>query len=625
MDLCLLLSIHNSILSKAPNKTLTLGREGAGIIMFTSKLKAISSAIQVAREAIRLMITASWKRVVLLCVNLTVLGVVPVIMAWIAKLIVDIVAKNITGNIYLYIIAEAVLALLFLLALKTQSLLQDSLRHRVNAYLKQEVAAHTSKQAISLFDDAQKQNLLQRAWQEIGFRPLLLLTSLTSIVKDVITASTFLILICTIHPIFALVLVLAALPALFFSPQSSTVVYDIHLRATVEARRTEYLEQLLIKPQAAKEVRLFNLAPWFLEQIKAFYVKWLKDNDRALWLRMVQMFTTESIMVVVQYGAYAFIAIQALKGNFTIGTFTFLVAVLKMLQSSLGQISSQLASLNEQRLFLTELTTYLDSEYALTNGSKKVDSDNVGTLSFHDVSFAYPNSDKLVIEDMNLTLRAGEATALVGANGAGKTTLVKLITRLYDTTSGKITLDDVNLKDYDLVDLRSQFATVMQDFGKYAFSLKENITLNKTFDQRTFADALSNSQVSDFIDAMPKKLDTALSRQFDTDGIELSGGQWQRVALARAMYGNAPILILDEPSSALDVEAEEELFRAYKTLTQNRISLLITHRFNTVQFADRILVLEDGKIVEDGSHQELMSLGGKYAAMFSKQRSAYEI
>ncbi len=291
---------------------------------------------------------------------------------------------------------------------------------------------------------------------------------------------------------------------------------------------------------------------------------------------------------------------------------------------------TSLGQMFEHSLFLSDLTRFLEQkpQIGAPLKPKQVPSKVANGLKLEHVRFAYPGSENAVFEDLTLELRTGETTALVGINGAGKTTLVKLLTRLYDPQSGAVKLDGIDVREFDPLEYRQRFGVILQDFIKYKLSAQDNIVfgdISKKPEFKNLERVAQDAGALELIEGLPESWDTMLGRQFHVRGQDLSGGQWQRVALARALYRDAPILLLDEPSAALDAEAEMELFLRYKELVQNKLSLLITHRFNTVKMADRIVVLENGQILEDGSHGELMRLHGRYAEMFEAQASGYQV
>jgi len=327
------------------------------------------------------------------------------------------------------------------------------------------------------------------------------------------------------------------------------------------------------------------------------------------------------------YACYASLVIDAWHGHISIGTLTFLAGAVAAANTQLQMVFTQFSHVSEQALYLTDLVALLDTKPTIRFSPKALPAPRriEQGIEFRNVSFQYPGSNRLVLNDLNLRIDAGEHVALVGENGEGKTTLVKLVARLYEPTSGTILLDGTDLRDYSLEDLRRQFAIVFQDFCRYDFPLRENIGVGKVDrirDDEALWEAAYKSGMNGFVSRLPDRMDQMLGRRFE-GGVDLSGGQWQRVALARAYIGNAQLLILDEPTAALDAAAEAEVFQKFADLMQDKTSIIISHRFSTVRMADRILVLADGQVAEEGTHSGLTVAGGRYARLFELQAANY--
>jgi ATP-binding cassette subfamily B protein len=338
----------------------------------------------------------------------------------------------------------------------------------------------------------------------------------------------------------------------------------------------------------------------------------------------------DALSVLVQHAALAFVVLQVARGRASLGDLTLLVAALAGVRSGLTQALASLGDLLENSLFFQDLTTFLAEKPRLVRPArpKPVPSAPRLGLRLEEVTFAYPGARDLMFDGLSLDLRSGQATALVGVNGSGKTTLVKLLARLYDPQDGRITLDGIDIREFDPREYRSRLAVVLQDFERYQLSARENVSHGRPegpLEEPLLEQAARSAGALELIEGLPDGWETLLGRQFHVRGQDLSGGQWQKIALARALYRDAPVLLLDEPTAALDAEAEAELFRRYQDLMRGRLSLLITHRFNTVRFADRIVVLDGGRVAEDGTPEELLRQGGRYAAMFLAQADAYRM
>jgi ATP-binding cassette, subfamily B, bacterial len=551
----------------------------------------------------------------------------PVAMAWTAKLLLDtIIQKKSYSEMFVLVVLEGGLALLTLAAFKWRIYLQETIRHRVNAFLKLSMARQASRQDLEFFEHPEQLMQFQLAWAESGFRPVLLVISIIQLIAGVLTVAAFMSSLGVIEPILALCVLVAIIPALIFASSSSVQIFGAFEDSTPEARRAGYLEEMLTQATYAKEIRLNQLSPIFDTQLQLFYQQSTKHIIKSTAHQNWGAFWGQGLMIITQYTVVMVAALKTLNNDLTLGEFSFFVIAYSQLRNTLGQIVNDLGSIAEHSLFLRNTFAFLAKipQIKTPKSPQEIPQPIQHGIRLENLCFTYAGAKLPIFENLNLELKMGQATALVGINGAGKTTLVKLITRLYEPQSGRILIDGIDIKELDIDQYRKKIATIMQDFGRFSFSLEENITLFSDVDESKMTQAIQLAGASEIVEQLEHSLKTPLSKSFDNHGTELSGGQWQRIALARALYRNAPIL-LDEPTAALDPEAEAALFDHYKTLTQGKLSLLITHRFNTVKLADRILVLENGKIIEDGSHHELMSLGGRYAQMFDVQASAYQV
>jgi ATP-binding cassette, subfamily B, bacterial len=559
------------------------------------------------------------------------LALLPSAMGFVAKLILDQLALKISDHQtqVLYLLGlEAGMALLLAILASLMDVLRAVLRDRVQQHLRLRVAEQAAQLDLEFYERPGHYDAFARARQELGFRPFLMAFALITAFTAFVKALGFLITVAITHPLMAVLLLLAAIPSFILTGRSGQQVYTAQDLLTPEARRASYFEGLLTSDQAAKEVRLNGLSKYLLNEFKLHLSSIFLINQRLNYSRGRNSSLSDVIAVAAQYFALAIALLQAVQQRLSVGDYVLLTLALAGVRSGMTMFLSNLAEFKTHSLFFTDLERFLALKPQLQTPMAQRKAPRVIQQGFvlENIDFTYPGTNQPVIQGLNLELRANQVTALVGLNGAGKTTLVKLLTRLYDPTAGRILLDGVDLREFDLQTYRQRLGVVWQDFNRFHVSFKENIIFGQPDDPLNLEklnQSLQDAELEAILNGLPEGLDTQLGRQFHVRGHELSGGQWQRLALARALYKDAPILILDEPSSALDPQAETALFARYREITQQRLSLLITHRFNTVQMADRIVVLGQGKVVEDDSHRNLLKLDGHYANLFNQQAKSY--
>jgi ABC-type multidrug transport system, ATPase and permease components len=524
----------------------------------------------------------------------------------------DLVTKSgMTPHLWFLFFCELVLVVCTSVLKYISDLCNTRLRDHTQHALRLRINQQAATLDLDFFEMPGNYDTFAKAQSEIGVRPVMLVIALFSVLEDLITVAGFFIVVLAFQPILAIALVLAAVPAFIVSQGSSFLRYATHDMLTEEGRKAAYIDELLTKDIYAKEVRLYNLAPTFITWNKEYTHHRLSLLAKLALKASRRFGVADLFSVIIQCIGLLWVIYQTAIGNVSLGDFTLLAGAIEMVRLRLSGALTALGDVYENSLFISNLTTFLDLKPKLIapDHPASVPSHITSGIRFENVSFAYAGSIRKVFDRLNLELRANEATALVGVNGAGKTTLVKLLSRLYDPTEGRITLDGIDIRQFDPDEYRRRIAVILQDFVRYQLSAKDNIVLGRAEeapDEKQMREAAQKANVLEMVERFPEKWETMLGRQFHVRGQDLSGGQWQRMALARVLYRNAPILVLDEPTSALDAEAEAELFLQYRELTRGKLSLLITHRFNTVQEADRILVLEHGQILEDGTHETLL-------------------
>ncbi|MDE0098649.1 MAG: ABC transporter ATP-binding protein [Truepera sp.] len=586
-------------------------------------------ALNVIPQALHLIRESSAKAFFLSVSAIALVGVAPAAMGVLTKLMVDRLASGSTFDkgmrlLILLLLAFAVIASI---AQQASDYWRIKMRNQLQQHLRHEIAKHAATLDLSFFERPSNYDMFDRARRDLGFRPFVMSYALIFAFQQLVVVLGFTITVIAFQPLLALALMISALPTLFVAGKTSTEVYSSQSSLTPKRRRADYLDRILTEDRYAKEVRLYNLAPQLLKKFSRLTSEIFSENIRILKARTVRFIGADAISVTIQYFALVFVVLRVVTGSATVGDFTLLLVALTNVRQGLTEMLAQLGEVYENSLFFNDLTRFLAEEPKIVSPHHPQSiPKRVRELALENVVFAYPGSAETIFDGLSLELRAGEVTGLVGINGAGKTTLVKLLTRLYQPQQGKITLNGIDISLFDFHEYRDCFGVLLQDFARYQFTARENILLgryNDSANRNRLLQAATEAGATTMVETLPEGWETWLGRQFHDRGQDLSGGQWQRIALARMLYRDAPILVLDEPSAALDAEAEAALFDDYKSLTANKTTLLITHRFTTVRMADRILVMEDGKVIEEGTHTSLLKLGGRYAKLFNAQAKAF--
>lgn len=607
-----------------------------GPIPSTEPSKSFTGVFRYLVRAIRLAWTTNRLLTVGLAALTLLMGALPAAIAWIGAAIVDAVvtASQLHGaggfDTYrhtLFLVGlEGLVVTVLAAAQRGQSTCQSLLR----AELGQRVNAMILEKALTLelaqFEDSEFYDKLTRARREASTRPLSMVMRTFSLTQNAVTLFSFAAILLRFSPIAVLLLLVAGLPVFFAEAKFSGDAFRLFRWRSPETRRQLYLESALSSDSAAKEVKLFALGPLFLERYRQIFTS-LYREDRALTLRRDTWgFALGLLATLTLYGAYGWIAARAIAGSITLGAMTMYLALFRQGQTALSTALGSIGGLYEDNLYLSNLYEYLDQPVPERTGRAQAGPDPTDGIRFERVSFSYPDAPTPALADVSLHIRPGESLALVGENGSGKTTLIKLLTRLYPPTQGRILYEGLDLTEWDEATLHERIGVIFQDFTRYQLKVGENIgagDVSAFADRNKWREAAAMGLADPFIQELPAGYDTQLGKWFQ-DGRELSGGQWQKIALARAfMRTEAKVLVLDEPTAAMDAAAEAEIFAHFRSLTRERIAILISHRFSTVRMADRIGVLDGGRIVEFGSHDELMALGGRYAHLFTLQAQGY--
>jgi len=503
-----------------------------------------------------------------------------------------------------------------------ESLLGDLFANRLSVRLMQ----HAATLDLAQFEDAETYDHLERARRQttgrIGLFALLLSTA-----QDLITLASLAAVLLVQLPWLLLLLTIAVLPAFLGEAHFASLGYSLLFRWTPERRLLDYLRYMGASDESAKEVKLFGLSGFLVDRYAKLSDKFYEENKRLAVRRNIVSTLLVTLGTLGYYSAYAVIIYRTVLGRFSIGTLTFLAGSFRASRDLIQRILLALSQIYEQSLYLSDLFTFFDVTPSVVSkpGAGPVPRPIREGFRFENVGFRYPGSERWAVRGLTFSFQPLERIALVGENGAGKTTLVKLLARLYDPDEGRILLDGVDLRDYDLSSLRQNIGIIFQDFVRYDFVLRENIGVSQIAalaDDARIQEAARQSRADSVAARLPQGYDQMLGQRFD-GGVELSGGEWQKVALGRAYMRDAQVLILDEPTAALDARAEYEVFLRFAELTKGRMAVLISHRFSTVRMADRILVLQDGRLVDDGTHDQLVARGGLYAELFSLQAAGY--
>ncbi|MEX0968093.1 MAG: ABC transporter ATP-binding protein [Bacteroidia bacterium] len=558
---------------------------------------------------------------------------IPLAQLYIGKLLIDEVIRLISagtegGLNYLWLLVALELALAIFSDLLNRgitlcdSLLGDLISNRTSVML----IEHAARLDLYHFEDATFYDKLERARRQTISRTVLM-SQVLSQFQDIITLLFLAGGLVAFNPWLLLILVVAVIPAFLGETHFNERTYSLSRSWTPERRELDYLRYIGASDETAKEIKVFNLSGFIAERFRVLADKYYYANRklalrRSLWGSGLSTFGT-----LAYYAAYVYILLQTVSGAITVGSLTFYAGSFERMRGLLQAIMSRFSQIAEGALYLQDLFDFfaIKPNIALGENKRKVPRPIQQGFTFEDVGFKYLNSDKWALRHVSFHLKAGEKLALVGENGAGKTTLVKLLARLYDPAEGRILLDGIDLKEYDLHDLRQAIGIIFQDYVRFQLSAAENIAVGDIVDVSN-RPRITTSAVKSLADSVISKLPDAyeqrLGKRFQ-DGVELSGGEWQKVALARAYMRDAQLLILDEPTAALDARAEHEVFLRFSELISGKSAVLISHRFSTVRMADRILFLENGQRKEMGTHQELLAKGGKYAELFRLQAKGY--
>ena len=560
-------------------------------------------------------------------------GVLPGAVAYVSKLLVDaVLLASQSGDVELRNYAFKIVGLELILVVTVaafqrglstcSSLLRALLSQRVNQIILEKALTLS----LSHFEDAKTYDKLSQARRRASSKPLALVERTFGLLQNCISLVTYGGLLLSFSPWAVLLLVVAGIPSFAVETAFSGEAFRLFKWQSQETRQRAYLEMLMAREDYVKEVKLFNLGPLLLNRFNTiFHTLYKQDRDltlrRSFWGFALGLFSTVGL-----YGAYLWVVYETVQGNITLGDMTMYLLVFKQGQAAVTASLTAIGLMYEDNLYVSNLYEFLAEPVEPDSGTAKVGAKPGDGVRFEGVKFQYPGAKGNALDGIDLHLKPGEKLALVGENGSGKTTLIKILTRLYQPSEGRVLLDGTPLQEWDLDTLRERVGVIFQDFVRYQFLVGENIgvgDVDNFENEERWERAAEKGLAKEFIPDLPMGYQTQLGRWFK-DGRELSGGEWQKVALSRAfMRLKSDIVVLDEPTSAIDAEAETKIFEHFRYATADQMAMLISHRFSTVRIADTIVVLQDGKIIEKGSHEDLVALGGRYAQLFEMQAAGY--
>ena len=604
----------------------------SGVAEFKGSWRERFSALRNLPAVLRFVWESGRAVVVLGLIARVIAALLPPALFWVSKLIIDTIV-HINGThqpagtrLWWLVAAEFALAVTTGILGRAIDYLDALLAGRYMHHVSVRVMEHAASLDLLAYEDPAFYDRLERARVQATDR-LYMIQAMGRLIQQVITTITLSVQIMLFSPWLLLMLVVGVLPAFAGETHFAFLGYAKNFRQTPVRRQLDYLRILGGRKEAAKELRLFGLKNFLTTRFKTLSTKVYEEDVDLARRKAVAGSLLSVIGTAGYYTAYVFAVWKTVAGVFSLGTLTLLANAIREASSNLQQTFSTLSTIADQALFLTDLIAFFEMTPTIASKPNALPAPRPiqRGFEFRNVSFRYPGSSRLILNGLNFYLRPGERVALIGENGEGKTTIVKLLTRLYDPFEGQVLLDGVDLREYNLEDLYREIGVIFQDFMRYEMTARENIAVGRIEqidNLELIEQSAQKSMADDVVGKLPAGFNQMLGRRFE-GGVDLSGGEWQKVALARAYLRDAQVLILDEPTSALDARSEYEVFQRFAELTAGKMALFISHRFSTVRMADRIVVLENGRIAEEGDHDALTQLGGRYAEMFELQAASY--
>jgi ATP-binding cassette subfamily B protein len=559
-------------------------------------------------------------------------ALIPLAMLDVTRLIIDAVVQHrehhfpLRPHFWWLVALEFGFAAVGTVLARTTDYCDTLLADKFTRHISIRIMEHASRLDLSSYEDPVFYDKLERARVQATDR-LGMIQAVGRVMQQIITTATLAAGIAYFSPWLLLILIVCVVPAFLGESHFAFLGYSLNFGQTPVRRQLDYLRVLGASKESAKELKLFGLSRFITSRFAELSDQIYEQNVALARRRLIAGALLSLLSTVGYYGSYAFVIYQTVAGQLSVATLTFLAGAIAAASNNIQMVFSTFSSIADQALFLTDLLVFFGVRPTVHSkpGALPAPRPIQRGFEFRNVSFTYPGTSRLVLNNLNMRLEPGQRIALIGENGQGKTTIVKLLTRLYDPTAGEILLDGVDLREYDIEDLCSQTAVIFQDFMRYEMTASENIAVGQIEERTNLAkirSAARKSLADGVIGRLPAGYDQMLGRRFE-GGIDVSGGEWQKLALARAYLRDAQLLILDEPTASLDARSEHEVFERFAELTEGKMALLISHRFSTVRMADRILVLENGIITEEGDHEELIAQRGRYSEMFELQAASY--
>jgi ATP-binding cassette subfamily B protein len=589
-----------------------------------SALKNVGPVLRILWESSK--VAVSWGVVLRLIVACLPFGIAKVAQYIINGIAAVLRGQTLPEHFWQLVGAEVVLNIALGLMMRAVDYTDSLLANSYTQYVSVRVMEQAAKLDLTTYENPVFYDRMERARVQATDR-LVMIQQMGRLFQQVITTVIFSVALAWASPWLVLLLALGVLPSFLGETHYAFLGYAKNFRQTPAKRQMDYLRQVAGSREGAKEVKLFGLSGFFTERFQVLANQIYQEDVALSRSKLIVGGLLGIIGTLGYYGAYVYVIWRTIGGHYDIGQFTFLTTAIQQASSNLQQVFSTASGIADQALFLTDLVAFFEMKPTVLSKQDGLPAPRpiVDGFEFKNVSFTYPGTNRTVLSNFNFVLRRGERIALIGENGQGKTTVVKLITRLYDPTEGQILLDGKDLRDYKLEDLHKEIGVIFQDFMRYELTVLENIGVGRIDRSGSMAE-IEDAAHKSLADTVVKKLgngyDQLLGRRFE-GGVELSGGEWQKIALARAYLRDAQLLILDEPTAALDARSELEVFERFAELTQGKMALLISHRFSTVRMADRIVVLAGGRLIEEGNHDSLIGSGGLYAEMFEMQAASY--
>ena len=604
------------------------------------KLRHVLTAFTGLPRVLGLVWSTDRRMTFLMALISVVRGFIPAASVFITKLVIDSVVRaifspaHIVTMVWVFVGLQLAVNLLDRFFGTISNIIQQLLQEKVSNRIQLMILEKSNTLDLAFFEDAEFYDKLRRASDESTYKPVQMISQTFDLVRTTITLLSMIALLFRLAWWLAAVALVVPIPSFIANSRYGWIGYMRMRRESPERRKMLYFNRILTTDDYNKEVKLFNLGPFFVERFRKLADKFFEESSHILVRRYMTNFVWVGFSLLANAAIYIYVALKTVSRALTLGDLTLYTQTAMQVGTSFQGVLDGVSNTYENNLFVNTLFEFLEYKPVIISPPNPVsmvstDENSKGLeIEFCNVSFTYPGKDpetEAALKNVSFTIHAGEAIALVGRNGAGKTTLVKLLTRLYDPDEGVILIGGRDIKEYELNDLRKETGVIFQDYVSYYLSARENIgvgSIEHVDNLNMINSAAQKSGAHEVVEGLPEGYETMLGRWWD-DGMQLSGGQWQKIALARAFIRAARILILDEPTSSLDAKAEYEVFAQFRELTSGKTAIFISHRFSTVRLADRIFVLEDGKVIENGSHAELMALDGVYAELFNLQAEAY--